>query len=205
MKWLALALLLVFPTFLAAETFPALYEVTGLEDTDALDIRQAPDSSALTVGSLAPDARDIEVIDLDETGEWGWINSSERSGWVAMQFMQRQLTPGNTLLPRPLTCFGTEPFWTLDIDRGPIAELNLLDQPTRRFLGLWTIGSANNADHFALMAESRGTAMNAVVQRAICTEEMLGRIFGLGISLLLHADEETLFYSGCCTISPVAE
>jgi uncharacterized membrane protein len=205
MRWLALACALFLPTFLSAQTFPALYEVSGLKPTERLEVREAPDMSARPVGSLPPDARDIEVIDLDETGAWGWVNASERSGWVAMEFMERQLAAGNTLLPRPLTCFGTEPFWNIDIGGGPIAELNLLDQPTHRFLGLWTITSANSSDHFALMAEGRGTAMNAFVQRAICTSSGSERIFGLSINLLLKSGDETLFYSGCCTISPVPE
>lgn len=201
MRYLLILLAILMPATLIAETFPALYAVTGVEEDDVLNVRGAPDVSSAVIAELAPDSTDIEVVALDETERWGWINSSEQSGWVAMRFMRRQLSPGNSLLPRPLICFGTEPFWNLDIENGPIIELGWLGDTPLRFFGLSITSSANSPDHFALIAESRGRTMNAIVQRQICTDGMSDRVYGFGMSIVVNGLDEPLFYSGCCSLT----
>lgn len=202
MKWLFICLLTLMPGLALAQSFPALYSVAIVEPEVETAIRVAPDPQAETIGALASGARDIEVIALDDSGAWGWINSGEVSGWIRMAEMDRQHTPGNVLLPRPLICFGTEPFWNLDINAGPNVTLGRPDEAPQQFFGLWVTGSSNTPDHYALMAQNHSAQLNSVVKRVLCSDKMSNRLYGLEIDILIRTENDATFLSGCCTITP---
>lgn len=202
MRWFALLLVLLLPVSAIAQSLPALYDVANVEPDDVLNIRIAPDASSPVMGELPHNEVDIEVISFDASGKWGQVNVGERAGWVAMRFMDRTLAPGNSLLPRPLICFGTEPFWKLDINSGPIAELGLFDEPSRRMLGLWILSSVNRDGRYAVLAEGRGTQMTAFVQRRLCSDGMSDRVYGLDMDLVVRSKEHTKIFSGCCSLIP---
>lgn len=196
------AALLAFATPGAAETFPALYDVNDVEPGDVLAVHDAPEAAAQVIGTFAHDQANIEVIELDGTGQWGHVNFAEQAGWVPLEFLERTLQPGNSLLPRPLICFGTEPFWKLDISTGPIAELGRMGYAPRRFTGLWTIKSANLQGRYALMADSNGTDLTAILERKLCSDGMSDRVYGLDIDLVLRHPDGTQFFTGCCSLTP---
>jgi actin-like ATPase involved in cell morphogenesis len=54
---------------------------------------------------------------LSAAGGWGLVNAGDRSGYVAMRFLAREGGPDWNALETPLTCLGTEPFWSLKIAR----------------------------------------------------------------------------------------
>ena len=87
---------------------PTLFDVTDVADDDVLNIRTRPSAGAEILGSLAPDARGVEVVAHDASGRWAQINTGEHSGWVALRYLAYRTDvwePG--ALPEALRCIGT--------------------------------------------------------------------------------------------------
>jgi len=203
MKWIIVALLtLLYPVMATAQTLPALYSVAGVDEDDVLNIRAEPRPSAFAIESYAWDARDIEVVALDPTGKWGQININETTGWVAMNWLEPQFSAGNSLLPRPLVCFGNEPFWTLDIGNTPFAELGWMDGITIRYSGLYTISSASRTGRYMMIAENTDKSLHAFVERKACNDGMSDRAYGLDMNLLIRNGDDTKYFAGCCSVAP---
>jgi uncharacterized membrane protein len=181
---------------LAAQEMPALYDVTGVAADDVLNIRAAPDAIAPILGSLAPDARGIEVIAL--AGGWAQINTGEGVGHVALRFLTPQPGPAWHALERPLSCFRTEPFWALDID--PAAGKAVLSSPETDgvtfTLGLGYPGSA--AFPVAGLPVAGGR-MLLLAARA-CSDGMSDRAYGIGVSFHPPGSEEPVL-TGCCSLA----
>ncbi|MDQ2094264.1 COG3650 family protein [Rhodalgimonas zhirmunskyi] len=200
----ALALLLLLPVSALAQgvmgqTYPALHAVTGVASDDQLNVRSAPRAGSALVATLAPDARNIEVIYTDNG--WGRINVGEGAGWASMRYLARQQeddTPG--LFPPRLACFGTEPFWSLDItpDAAKFATpegeslLHIQDRMTSR----------NTLRDFAVMAGSTDLFLTATITPARCNDGMSDREFGLHSSAVIRFPDGYQLLSGCCTLPP---
>lgn len=191
----ALAVVLfLLPAAALAQTFPALYDVTGVAADDVLNIRAAPDAATENLGELAPDAKAVEVIEA--AGDWGQVNTGEASGWVAMRFLTPQ-TGGDYALSRSMTCLGTEPFWTLDVTQGELARFAAPNWGISHY----TVGllqrSANRTDRFVL----RGGSLVAVIARNACSDGMSERAYGLSVDLLPDAESGSALFSGCCSLT----
>lgn len=180
---------------LRAEVFPALHEVTGVAADDVLNIRAAPDAGAEVIGVLAPDATGVEV--LSEAGGWGQVNTDERSGYVAMRFLKRADGPDWNALETPLTCLGTEPFWSLQID--PVTGETRFQTPedeaarVARITGSWPA-----------LPWSPGAAIGlpeglAVLHPAECSDGMSDQSYGIAADLFLTGSERARL-SGCCRL-----
>ncbi|MEX0283964.1 MAG: SH3 domain-containing protein, partial [Paracoccaceae bacterium] len=125
----------------AQTTFPALYDVTGVAADDVLNIRAEASGSSEVVGSLGSNQQEVEVVAADGSGKWLQVNTQERSGWVAARFMKARET-GDYLLGRSVNCFGTEPFWSLDMIQGARATLSRQDADPLSFpAGLMSRGA----------------------------------------------------------------
>ena len=185
-------LLLVLAGPVAAQDLPALYNVRGVAENDVLNIRAAPDATAPILGSYPHNRRGIEVLSLDPAGDWALVNVDEATGWVATAFLRPQF-PGTSPLPAKFTCFGTEPFWRLDItqnDQSYFAEP--MEDPMAFATGPLITG-AGRTDIYAITA----LGLSTVVQRAECNDGMSDRQYGLSVSMVINRDR---LYSGCCTL-----
>lgn len=203
MKALAVASALLFwPLCAAAQSLPALFDVTDVAQDDVLNIRSGPDIGFGIIGALAPDARNIEVVERDDSEEWGRINFDEGSGWVSLRYLRRQ--PGQTYdtLPRPLACSGTEPFWTFTVESGPEAEFQWLGETPRRFDNLFSVNSSNRTDRYAILADGAQGVLTSVFHQAVCSDGMSDRLYGLSVDIFLTGEKDVEFISGCCSIAP---
>ena len=181
----------------AAQTLPAIYSVTGVQDDDVLNVRREPTVQSDIIGVLEPDAADIEVVALSENG-WGLLNTGEGSGWVNMRFME--LVSAFAWPPATLSCFGTEPFWeaTAVEFRGALeVTLNTFDDAPLE--GVAHPGSsANSLDRWSFFGrDASGSGIAASLRREQCSDGMSDRAYGISIELLLEGTSAHL--SGCCT------
>ncbi len=203
MKRLALLLwcLWALPALATQDAWPAFYDVTGVAADDVLNIRERPDAGAPIIGTLAPHARNIEVIAPNPRETWAMINTGERAGWVSLRYLARQ--PGQFLgaaLP-VASCFGTEPFWSLAFEEttvrlSPLGEEDLSGQITAR------LSSPDRRDEEALILTlmPAGSA-TAILRRASCSDGMSDRQYGIATSLITDRGSGPVLLSGCCTIS----
>ena len=195
MKWM-IALLLSASSALA-DAFPPTYEVTGVAQDDRLNIRVEPNAQSDVSGSFGPYDLNIEVLRTTDDGKWGLVGAGERNGWTAMRFLSQSPPHDPNTLPRPLTCFGNEPFWSLRIlPRGD--EYQLLGD-TRRDLTLISERIAPNGA-LAVFGEGPTLSRTLIVKRGYCGDGMSDREFALQATLYNDTPDGSSVQSGCCTL-----
>lgn len=182
---------------------PTLFDVIGVAANDVLNIRAAPDASTEIIGTLSPNARDIEVVGYDETGQWAQINTDERSGWAALRYLAYQVdvwTPGN--VPPTLHCLGNEPFWSFR-PNGDEVMYSTPDAPetVMRIEKVMSTGIFRDPRR-ALSAQGERHRMTAVIVPMACSDGMSDRSYGLDVTLILEAGGEPEMLTGCCSIAP---
>ena len=199
---IALALVMLAGPALATPEYilPTLFDVTGVKADDVLNIRAEPHADAEIIGTLAPDATNIEVVEENFPGRSSWsrVNTGERSGWVSSNY----LTPHFDVwkqdeLPAFLRCFGTEPFWNVTAESGNLI-LNTPDagDDTRPIQSVLVSGYYLEPRRAVLASD-----MTLTATPEICSDGMSDRVYGMDAMLILHGEEPRLL-SGCCSIQP---
>ncbi|TBN40460.1 peptide-binding protein [Paracoccus subflavus] len=195
---LVLSLVLTGPAFATQEySLPTLFDVLGVASDDVLNIRAEPNASAPIVGTLAPDARGIEVV--EERRNWGRINTGGGTGWVSMRYLSYRTDvwlPGE--LPPAFRCLGTEPFWDARREGNDLVLRSPEDQegdrrPVQAVLDTGVFRSP------ARVVVAQGMTLFSHPQ--ICSDGMSDRLFGLTATLVLLGDSPRIL-TGCCLIGP---
>lgn len=192
--------LMVFASAGTAQTLPQVYAVEGVEAGDVLNIRSELSASAEIIGTLAHDARDVEVVATNPEGTWGQVNTAESAGWVNLSFMAAQgVHIDNYNLPDGLFCYGTEPFWSAQ-NIGGALHFDTPDAPARD-LEIWMAQDSTLRDDLRRMVQFAGIGGPGVafIYPASCNDGMSDRAYGLAISLMTAPDAQLL--SGCCSLS----
>ena len=194
-RGIALALVLSVQP-LAADDLPALYSVTGVAANDVLNIRAAPDPTSEIIGTLAPNATGVEVT--AESDGWASVNAGERAGYVAARFLQPVGHAPWYRLEHPITCAGTEPFWTLQID--PQAQTaTFLSAESENQLFMPFQQSWRGEAWSTSAAISFGEGM-VVLRREECSDHMSERSYGIQVDFFLNTGSGHRI-SGCCVLS----
>ena len=203
-----LALLLwcfAFPALASQHVWPALYDVSGVASDDSLNIRTMPDAQSGIIDTLPFNAKDVEVISLDTTGNWAQVNSGENSGWVSLTFLTRQPGQDAINLLKIRSCFGTEPFWslTLPTDSDAPVTFSKLGEPDIQGVISERISSQNRTDESAhIFWFGAAGSFAAFISQTSCNDGMFDTAYGLKIGLLLNHATATTLLSGCCSLSP---
>lgn len=182
---------------------PTLFDVVDVASDDVLNIREAPNASAAIIGALSPDARDIEVVGYDPSGQWARINTGEQSGWAALRYLAYQVDVWKLgSLPPSLHCFGTEPFWSIK-PSGDLVEFSTSEEPesTMRIEQVLTTGIFRDPRR-TISANGDDVSMIAVVVPMACSDGMSDRTFGLDVTALVTGRGEPQMLTGCCSIAP---
>ncbi|WP_299360656.1 SH3 domain-containing protein [uncultured Paracoccus sp.] len=198
---LVLALCCATPAWATPEyVLPTLFDVTGVAADDRLNIRERPDPSAPIIGTLAPDAREVEVV--GERSGWAQVTSAERSGWVNAKFLAYRTDvwePG--ALPPTLGCVGTEPFWALSQGAGGMV-FSSPDGPDRTM----ELRKVMDDGHFrspvrGLIAGDAQGRLTAVIRPEQCSDGMSDRAYGLSATLIFDGSAQaSRMFTGCCRI-----
>lgn len=197
-----LAPLFFSATVAGAQThpLPQLFDVQEVAANDILNIRAEPSANAEVIGTLAHDARSIEVVATNDAGNWGRVNSGEGSGWVNLHYMAaRGVHIDNYNLPNGLFCMGTEPFWSVS-NIGGALHYDTPDAPGQD-MPIWIAQDTGIAEDLRRMVHMGGIGgqASAFIYPASCSDGMSDRAFGLAISLMTAPDAPLL--SGCCTLN----
>ena len=180
----------------ALETWPALYDVSGVASDDVLNVRAGPSASFEIIGSLAYNATNVEVVEVDEDRQWGLVNIGEQSGWVSLRFMDRQPRWAGSF-PEVTSCFGTEPFWSLTFDENG-GKLDRLGYDLLSFPPVQRLSSTNRVDRFAFVSQP----VLGTLREEQCSDGMSDRTYGLSIEVITGPAGNLEQLSGCCSIQP---
>ncbi|MEC9344147.1 MAG: SH3 domain-containing protein [Pseudomonadota bacterium] len=202
----------VLLALLAGAAVPALaqdsgiYRVSGVAADDRLNIRAEPRSDAPVVGSFAPGAGRIDVLEVraNAGAPWGRVIAGEANGWVAMRFLAPDTAEPieGTGVPVALTCGGTEPFWSLTFSQSRL-RLSSPAEGDQVFDLAARTTAEGRYNRFALVATRADRRLTAVLARGpACSDGMSDRDYGWRIDLVDEAGELRLF-EGCCHLPPV--
>lgn len=186
------------------DRFPQLGDVVNVEADDVLNVRLEPDHTSEVIGSLAPNARSIEIVGTDESGKWGLINSGEGSGWVRLSFLAISDQPRWHEFATPMTCFGTEPFWDFAINAGATeAVYTDYDEKDHPFPIDWTSDIAARLPGIIGMGSNDPEmGFSAIIENQMCHDGMSDRENALRIRLFIHEDGSSYGLDGCCGLTP---
>lgn len=197
MRQVFAVLLAMLPLAAMAQDFPAAFSVTGVDADDALNIRAKPSANAEIIGQIGPYALNIEVLELSGNSKWGKVGTPEGNGWVAMTFLELMPLADPTKVQRPLSCRGTEPFWSVSLLAGG-AEYN---SPDTGAVPLMVTGESVAPNGALVMLEEGPTLTHTLlVLREACSDGMTDREYGFSTRLFTQAPDGNSAAKGCCTL-----
>ncbi|HID07242.1 MAG TPA: hypothetical protein EYP10_08845 [Armatimonadetes bacterium] len=193
----ALLCALTMPILATAQQLPDAFMVTGVASNDVLNIRTEPKASSAIIGTLDPYGFNIEVIKLSPNGKWGMVSAGERNGWVAMRFSKRTNATAPNEIPRPMICFGNEPFWALGMY--PNGDEYQLAGESRH--DLTPINEVVSYQGYAVVFQE-GPTLNRtlMIQRGYCDDGMSDLEYGWRAILLNETPQGSSLNFGCCTL-----
>jgi uncharacterized membrane protein len=181
---------------------PTLFDVTGVEASDALNVRAGPGVQHPVIATLAPDAERIEVVAHDATGRWGQVNTGERAGWVSMRYLAYRTDVWEEgALPEGLRCAGTEPFWSLRPEGDALVystpeQIDGTAAPIAAVLGTGIFRDPRRA----IVAEAQGLRLTASLTTQWCSDGMSDRAYGLTAMVVREDAEGATLLTGCCRL-----
>lgn len=180
-----------------AQGFPAAFQVVGVAKDDVLNIRAEPSAASDILGKIGPFAISVEVLSLSEDGKWGRVGLAEGNGWVAMRFLEKTPVLSEAEVPRPFSCFGTEPFWSISLyPRG--AEYN---SPDTGAIPMEVMSEAVSPQGYLFkLREGPALDRTLIVTRSQCGDGMSDRVFGFSTLMFLEAPDGNGTFAGCCTL-----
>lgn len=187
--------LAAFPAL--AQRLPGQYDVARVASTDVLNIRAEPSAKARVISEIAPYTTRIEVLKLSDDQKWGLVSAGEVSGWASMAYLQASAPGAKGDVPRPLSCRGTEPFWSLKLPLTGGAEWSTPDTPevALKIVKQEVTGTGYAGSYTA----DAGRRFELVVTREQCSDGMSDRIYGFSARLRTSGpDQQSL--TGCCTL-----
>ncbi|MDA5093030.1 peptide-binding protein [Aliiroseovarius sp. KMU-50] len=184
------------------DSYPALYDVSNVASDDVLNVREHPTTGAEILGAFPPDRTGIEIVSISSDLTWGMVNIDERAGWVSLRYLARQPGQDWGMMPWPLDCYGTEPFWDLHGSGEDTLVLERMDEGEQHFRLSMTTMTSGRPDRYWMRGEDgpRETLMN--LRREECHDGMSDRGYGLSVDILLDTVDGQEALSGCCSITP---
>ena len=142
-------------------------------------------------------ARVAEIVGRDPSGKWGLVNSGEISGWVSLQYLRKSDTDPDYPLTRKFQCYGTEPFWSLNVTQGHMALASTPDGENLRLTARRLQTALNRSTPLFL---EMGDNHTAIIRHEACDDGMSDRSFGLSVNFLMPGNG-LMMMNGCCSIA----
>lgn len=184
---------------------PTYFQVGPLAPGDMLVIRAAPSADARELGALAPGVGPIEVVGVTRTGQTDWAEiayGGERA-FVARRFLDQVAPPviGGTAFPMAASCFGTEPFWSIQFAAPNEAVFDALAYDAPDFFTITDVTGALNRIGLPARLTLDGEFYDAelTVDTGWCSDGMSDVDYPWRASLYLGRDGGVLL-DGCCSV-----
>lgn len=189
-----MALCLATPAHATREyILPTLFDVARVAPDDVLNIRARPDAGSEIIGTLAPDATGIEVV--EESGSWGRIVTGEGTGWVSLRFLDYRIDVWEDgRLPDGFGCYGTEPFWSMAVENGELVHSTPEGETRSPISSILSTGAFRDPTR-AIVAQE--ITLTAAPQ--LCSDGMSDRVLGMRALAVVGGPTPRLL-DGCCWI-----
>jgi uncharacterized membrane protein len=155
---------------------------------------------AQVIGQLGHDAKGVRATGLSwelESGAiWHEIEFANGLGWVNSTYMKRDYSQDWT--PEKLSCAGTEPFWSIEINGGS-ATYQSFDGSPLVLEKLSSERAANRRDVWSsrwLSSDEENLAQFVIIDRPRCQDGMSPALYGLEIVATGLPASGSL--AGCC-------
>lgn len=173
------------------------------EAPSGLVARAEPNDDAPTLSELGAGASPIEATAVEGVDfRWRRVVALEGVGWIAVDGLTELDPPriGETALPVGLSCLGTEPFWSLDLDGPDQAVVSWpwsLDRTN--FLTIEnSLGAMARLGAPAAIGFRSGALL--VVSAATCSDGMSDRLYPWSAVVIAADGGEAQLLSGCCRL-----
>lgn len=198
MNWLRFVVVLLgLGNVALALELPATFDVKDVAAGDVLNVRETPAADASIVGKIGPFDQNVEILELSTDGKWGKVGIPEGNGWVAMRYLDLNAPSDPQMIPRPISCYGTEPFWSLSLRPG-VAEYN---SPETGAVGLAITTERVGDNGYLLQMEEGPTLIRTmIVARQSCYDGMSDRQFGFSALMFVDSPEGNDLHRACCTL-----
>lgn len=176
------------------------FKVANLDEGDHLNVRAEPSAAATDIGDIESGSQPWEILELDSTGEWGKILWHERSGWIALRYMEQIqvefIEP--TKIPVGLTCLGSEPFWTIEF-KSPQSILMSTQEGTQA-MSIVSARRSENSGQFPAAVNFRNDSSSTftVIRREECSDGMSESPHTWSVDVIIQPRFKLL--SGCCVV-----
>ena len=180
-----------------ADSYPALFDVSGVAANDVLNIRSQPNAQSDIIGSFAHDRKRLEVLRLSPDQRWGRVGLGEHAGWIAMRFAVPVAGDDPQQFPQQMHCFGTEPFWSLSMTPSG-TTYDALDAPPEVLTPITAMTASNG--YFVSLTNGAGTQRHLTIARQACNDGMSDREFGLRLQMFAQQAAGNDLRTGCCTL-----
>lgn len=188
---------LLLPFIAHAQNLPDAFIVKDVASDDVLNIRAEPNASSPIIGALGPYGINIEVLKLSPDGKWGMVSGGDRNGWASMRYLERSNHVGAQEIPRPMTCFGTEPFWALGMYPGG-DEYELAGDGRRDLTMINEVVAYRG--YAAVFQEGPTLNRTLLIERGYCDDGMSDLEYGWRATLLNETPQGSSLHFGCCTL-----
>lgn len=188
---------------LAQTVLPTLFAGDGVSSGEVIDIHAEPNDTSPIIAHIPSDSRDIEVVAVDASKAWGRVNHAEASGWLPLERAAEQKDvwkPGE--LPRGTSCYGTEPFWSLQTLEDSAVFSTIGEQATTLpNTGTFDSGQSNDQRRVSVF-EDDALRLTLITSPGLCSDGMSDRAFGLTGHVIYEAGPLPDLLRGCCSIAP---
>ena len=197
----AACLMAALPARATQDAWPALFDVARVASDDVLNVRSGPGARFDVVGAIPFDATRVEVIAPSDDHRWGLVNAGEGTGWVSLAFLDRLPGQFDGAVPPIARCFGTEPFWSLEVANGHW-WLERPDAPTLTARQSFAVATLNDRRAHGFGAGGAGGGLHLLTLAGACGDGMSDRAYGLSAWLTVDpAGGEPGLLAGCCSLA----
>ena len=188
--------LALIPFAVIAET-TGIYAVKDVASNDVLNVRKGPGVKHRDLGDLTHDGR-VQVIGFNDTGTWAEIPWEEGTAWVSARYLSLVHADGAVqafVMPDPLTCAGTEPFWSANVSPEAVS-LQMLDGPGVAGDVEWSSPAPGRPNDFIIGFSA--TPLTGVLTKESCSDGMSDIDHPWSLVLINRSGEGPHVVEGCC-------
>lgn len=175
----------------------SFYDVANVKKNDTLTLREKPTYKSKKMGLIPHNYKFLVATGSQELiGKRVWLelNYNGVTGWVNSKYLKKS---NGVSFKEELKCLGTEPFWSVDINKGELIFKDLGENATEFLVSNIDISDSHtNKWYLSASSISKGFIRAFLLQTGNCSDDMSD--YKYKYQILFHDEKNNLTLSGCC-------